>query len=59
MNSLYEVQIRRDINELYYCKSENWMKTEFDENVLEYWKLPIGNISKNEKRRWVRWWLWY
>ena len=27
MNSLYGVQIRRDNNESYYCKSENWMKT--------------------------------
>ena len=36
MNSLYGVQIHRDINESYYCKSENWMKTEFDENVLDY-----------------------
>ena len=55
MNSLYGVQIRRDINESYYCKSENWMKTEFDENVLDYWKLPNGNyIFKDEKRRWVR-----
>ena len=43
MNSLYGVQIRRDINESYYCKSESWMKTEFDENVLDYWKLPNGN----------------
>ena len=34
MNSLYGVQIRRDINESYYCKSETWMKTEIDENVL-------------------------
>ena len=42
MNSLYGVQIRRDINESYYCKSENGMKTDFDENVLEYWKLPNG-----------------
>ena len=39
MNSLYGVQIRRDINESYSCKSETWMKTEFDENVLDYWKL--------------------
>ena len=38
MNSLYRVQIRRDINESYYCNSENWMKTEFDENVLDFWK---------------------
>ena len=43
MNSLYGVQMRRDNNESYYCKSETWMKTEFDENVLDYWKLPNGN----------------
>ena len=43
MNGLYRVQIRRDINESYYCKSETWMITEFDENVLDYWKLPNGN----------------
>ena len=42
LNSLYGVQIRKDINESYYCKSETWMKTEFDENVLDYWKLPNG-----------------
>ena len=33
MNSLYGVQIRRDINESHSCKSETWMETEFDENV--------------------------
>ena len=33
MNSLNEVQKRRDFNESYYCKSETWMKTEFDANV--------------------------
>ena len=27
MNSLSGVQIRKDINESYYCKSETWMKT--------------------------------
>ena len=36
INSFYGVQIRRDINESFYCKSETWMKTEFDENVLDY-----------------------
>ena len=36
MNSIYGVQIRIDINESYDCKSETWMKTEFDENVLYY-----------------------
>ena len=50
MNSLYGVQIRKDINESYYCKSETWMKTEFDENVLDYWKLPNGNYIVKMKR---------
>ena len=50
MNSLYGVQIRRDINESYYCKSENWMKTEFDENVLDYWKLPNENYIVKMKK---------
>ena len=43
MNSLYGVQIRKDVNESFYCKSETWMKTEFDENVLDFWKLPKRN----------------
>ena len=50
MNSLYGVQICRDINESYYCKSENWMKTEFDENILDYWKLPNGNYIVKMKK---------
>ena len=44
LNSLCGVQIRKDINKSYYCKSETWMKTEFDENVLDYSKLPNGNF---------------
>ena len=43
MNSLYGVQIHKDNNESFYCKSETWMKTEFDDNVLKYWRLPKGN----------------
>ena len=50
MNSLYEVQIRREINEPYYCKSENLMKTEFDENLLDYGKLPNGNYFVKTKK---------
>ena len=50
MNSLYGVQIRRDINESYYCKSENWMKPEFDENILDFWKLPYGNFFVKMKK---------
>ena len=50
MNSLYGVQIRKDINKSYYCKSETWMKTELDENVLGYWKLPNGNYIVETKK---------
>ena len=50
MNSLYGVQIRKDFNESYYCKSETWMKTEFDKNVLDYWKLPNGNYIVKMKK---------
>ena len=50
MNSLYGVQIRKDISESYYCKSEKWMKTEFDENVLDYWKLSNGNYIVKMKK---------
>ena len=50
MNGLYGVQIRRDINDSYYCKSETYMKTEFDENVLDYWKLPNGNYIVKIKK---------
>ena len=50
MNSLYGVQIRRDINESYSCKSETWITTEFDENVLDYWKLPNGNYIVKMKK---------
>ena len=50
MTSLLGVQIRRDINESYYCKSETWMKTEFDENVLDYRKLSNGNYIVKTKK---------
>ena len=43
MNSLYGVQTRKDINESYHSKSETWMKTEFDKNELDHWKLPNEN----------------
>ena len=42
MNSLYGVQMRRGIDECYKCKSQHWMKTEYDYNVLDYWRLPNG-----------------
>ena len=43
MNSLYGVQIRKDIDQSLKCKSQHWMETEYDENVLDYWNLPNGN----------------
>ena len=50
MNSLYGVQIRRVFDESFYCKSETWMKTEFDGNVLGYRKLPNGNYIVTMKK---------
>ena len=56
MNSLYGNQIRKDIDQPYKCELQTWMETEYDEKVLDYWKLPNGNcIVKLEKRRWIRW----
>ena len=42
MSSLYGVQIRKDFNDSFKCKSETWMKTEFVDNVLVCWKIPNG-----------------
>ena len=42
MNSLYGVQIRRDIDQSYTCESQHWMETEYDDNVLVFWRLPNG-----------------
>ena len=40
MNSLCGVQIRKDNNESYKRKSQNWVETKYDDNVLDYWRLP-------------------
>ena len=50
MNGLYGVQIRKDIDQSYKCKSQRWMETEYDENVLDYWKLPNGNYIVKLKK---------
>ena len=50
MNSLYGVQICKDIDQYYKCKSQHWMETEYDENVLDYWKLPNGNYIVKLKK---------
>ena len=55
INSLYGVQIRKGIDQFYECKSQHWMETEYDENVLHLWRLPNGNyLVKLKKRRWFR-----
>ena len=41
--SLYGEQTRKDIEEIYECKSEAWMMTEYDERVLDYQKINYGN----------------
>ena len=40
MNSLHGVQIRKVNNDFYKCNSQHWMETEYDGNVLAYWRLP-------------------
>ena len=40
MKIFYGVQIRKDNNESYKCKSQNWMETEYNIIVLDYWRLP-------------------
>ena len=49
-NSLYGVQIRKDIDQFCKCKSQHWMETEYDENVLDYWRLPNGKYIVKLKK---------
>ena len=28
------------------CRSQHWMETEYDDNVIEIWKIPYGNLNK-------------
>ena len=50
MNSLYGIEIRKDVDQLYKCKSHHWMETEYDKNVLDYWKLPNGSYIVKLKK---------
>ena len=50
INSFYGVKILNDNNESFYCKSEIWKKTEYDENVLDYWKLSNRNYTVKIKK---------
>ena len=50
MNSLYGVRIRKDNNESFKCNPQKRMETEYDENVLDYWKFPNGNYIVKLKK---------
>ena len=50
VNSLYGIQISKDIDQSYKCKSQQWMGTEYVKNVLEYWKLPNRNYIVKFKK---------
>ena len=50
LNSLYGVQIRKDIMTFYKCRSVHWMRTEYDDNVIDYSKLPNGTYAVNFKK---------
>ena len=50
MKSFYGEQTSKDLNESFYCKSEIWMKTEFDENVLDFWKIPNEKYTEKMKK---------
>ena len=43
MNSLYGEQLRKDIEEKFACKSEDWIITKHDERVIDYWKISGNN----------------
>ena len=50
MNSLYGVQIHKDITESYNCKSETCLETEYNNSVLVYWRLPNSNYIVQMKK---------
>ena len=44
LNSVYGVQIRKHIDQSYEWKSQHWVETKYDENVLDYSKLPKNSF---------------
>ena len=51
MKTLYGFQIRKDINEFHKCTSQHWMETEYDDIVLDSWRLPFGNYNVKPKKK--------
>ena len=54
MSSLCGESICKDIIEEHCPISQNWMSTEYDERVLDYWNLPTVSIllNYNKTREW-------
>ena len=50
-NSVYGGCIRRDIEESYKCVTQNWMKNEYDDSVIEWFPLKNGNIMVKIKAK--------
>ena len=42
MNSFFWSSNSKVNNEFFKCLSEHWMQTEYDDNVIDYWKLTNG-----------------
>ena len=45
-----EVRYAKRFDQFYKCKSQHWMGTEYDENVLDYWNIPNGNYMKKVRK---------
>ena len=50
MNSLYGSQLGKDNNAFQNCKSEHWLQPEYDDILLDDWKLPNGNYIVEFKK---------
>ena len=50
MNSLYGVQIRKDIDEFCESKSEHWLQTEDDYNVLRILEITKWKLYSENKK---------
>ena len=42
IKNLFDLRLKYKSDDEFCCKTENWMKTEYDERVKDYWKLPNG-----------------
>ena len=50
LNALFEIQIRKDFIEPFKCNSQHWTETEYDDIVLDPWKLTKGKFIVKMKK---------